>query len=120
MNNNKITNDMNTSHGRKPEKRDLEALIKINKTSKLKKCGHRLAKTLKEIDPSIYAQAEIYTGKEILTRPSIRGTEVYFHSKSNGKPKNIDSLPPQFRWDAVQQIWNNLNVFFINDLPEDL
>lgn len=102
---------------RKPNDKDLHSVETIMACAKKECIGHRLASVIDDLDTNLFKKIIIVTDKMTLTEPQVSSVRdiktVVLQDKSTGKLKDIDNLPPQFRWDIVCAIWNELNCYEI-------
>lgn len=102
---------------RNPNDNDLQGVETILRCAKRQCIGTRLAKILTELDPNLFKDIVIVTDNLVLVEPKVELSNgmltVVLKDKKSNNRKDIDALPPQFRWDAVCAIWNELNCFEI-------
>lgn len=93
--------------------RDVEKVRNLLSIAKIDPIGKRLAEILDNINPEIYQNATVITDKTTYGLPCADTVSddatVILHDVTTGDVVNIDNLEPQFRWDAVCAIWNQLN-----------
>lgn len=90
-----------------------EITIKIKdllKVAKKEKIGNRLAELLSHIDNSQYDKAIIITDIKTYCKPYLSDNQktVMLRDSDSDEITDIDKLSPQFRWDAVCAIWNEI------------
>lgn len=99
--------------------RDVEKVRNLLSIAKIDPIGKRLAEILDNINPEIYQNATVITDKTTYGLPCADTVSddatVILHDVTTGDVINIDSLEPQFRWDAVCAIWNQLNNALIGN-----
>ena len=90
--------------------KDIKAVRQLLDCAKEEKIGLRLAGILKDIEKADYDKVVVITDSQRLVYPIIRANTVMFTNSEDGQTVDIDELAPQFRWDAVSCLWNEMQA----------
>lgn len=94
----------------KPTKEITMKIKNLLEVAKEEKIGNRLAELLKHVDSSLYDKAIIITDIKKYCKPYLSENQetVMLRDSDSDEMTDIDKLSPQFRWDAVCAIWNEI------------
>ena len=91
-----------------PSQEEILAVKGLLDIAKEQPVGSQLASLLTPIAPEAFSGILVITDTQELVTLNISGLTVTLYDKLSGDVVDIDSLNPQFRWDSVCAIWNEL------------
>lgn len=91
-----------------PAQEEILAAKDLLDIAKEQPVGSRLTALLTPIAPEAFSGILVIIDTQELVNPKISGQTVTLSDKKDGADMAIDHLNPQFRWDTVCAIWNEL------------
>lgn len=100
--------------------KDADRVKELQAIAKEKPVGKQLAKIIENINPTVFKKLIIITDVDTFTKVKVfknkKTSVVLLYEKYRNEWIDIDTLEPQFRWDSITAIWNQLTEAIHNGI----